>query len=735
MRALVHDPGRASLRRASRVALAMPALFAVCLVSFESNQVASFAAFGSFAMLVFADFGGPTRRRLGAYLALTAGGGVLIVAGTLVNDSIWLSAVVMALVAFAIAFGSVFGGYLAAGGLTATLAFVLAVAVPASTSDLPARLTGWGLAGAVSAAAALVLWPRHERSELRRSLCAAMLAAADLVDASGAHPFDAELAAGVRSAALEATRTATNAYRTMPYRPAGPTAHDQALAYLVDELPWLHGFADDLVAERLAGAALSREDEALLAATGRALRDVATELRTGEPHVDRAGLEVERDRYYTALVERTRRRIAAGEPSEPIAAALGRAFRLRLLSYASLSALGNVSILAGGLDGPETFEIAPLVPPTGRRDAVASFTGIVRSHLRLDSVWLQAGLRAALGLGLAVTIADLLRLQHAFWVVLATLTVLKSNAVSTRFAAWQALVGTLAGFGLATVVVVGVGDGRPALWALLPVCVFLAAYTPTAVHVVVGQAMFTVTVVVLFNLIEPQGWRTGLIRIEDILIGAATSVIVGTLLWPRGARAQLRRSLAAFYERAGEYVRAALGAALDKGVTPGSEAGAARAASLRAGDALATYLNERGPKPVPIGVWAKLLSTGEQLRLVGDAVVVRTATYGQIEGFRAAVAAVEEEVDALGSRIEGVARAVAGAENGSPVDRVAPGGAETTIRAWLGSCGSAPSHRDVEQLLGLAWVGEWIVHAERRLAALAEPLEEIKAFATRAWWR
>ena len=35
-----------------------------------------------------------------------------------------------------------------------------------------------------------------------------------------------------------------------------------------------------------------------------------------------------------------------------------------------------------------------------------------------------------------------------------------------------------------------------------------------------GQAGFTVFVVVLFNMLVPEGWRTGLVRVQDIAIGA-----------------------------------------------------------------------------------------------------------------------------------------------------------------------------------------------------------------------
>ena len=53
------------------------------------------------------------------------------------------------------------------------------------------------------------------------------------------------------------------------------------------------------------------------------------------------------------------------------------------------------------------------------------------SHLESHSVWLHNSLRGAVGLGLAVLVARLTGVQHSFWVVLGTLSVLRSNALNT----------------------------------------------------------------------------------------------------------------------------------------------------------------------------------------------------------------------------------------------------------------------------------------------------------------
>ena len=71
-----HDPHFAALRRAARTAIVMPSLFALGVEVFENPAVATFAAFGSFAMLLLVDFRGALRDRLlnQAALAVTCAG-------------------------------------------------------------------------------------------------------------------------------------------------------------------------------------------------------------------------------------------------------------------------------------------------------------------------------------------------------------------------------------------------------------------------------------------------------------------------------------------------------------------------------------------------------------------------------------------------------------------------------------------------------------------------------------
>jgi hypothetical protein len=77
------------LHRALRVALVLPLLFAFGLHGLANPQFALFAAIGSFSALAMADFIGPHRSRLIAYLVLTLLGSVMIVVGTILSNTVW----------------------------------------------------------------------------------------------------------------------------------------------------------------------------------------------------------------------------------------------------------------------------------------------------------------------------------------------------------------------------------------------------------------------------------------------------------------------------------------------------------------------------------------------------------------------------------------------------------------------------------------------------------------------
>jgi uncharacterized membrane protein YccC len=188
-----------------------------------------------------------------------------------------------------------------------------------------------------------------------------------------------------------------------------------------------------------------------------------------------------------------------------------------------------VAGIASGLD-----ENRLLVDESSRLLRTVAALPSGRDAASLESAWCINSFRGALALAAAVAVADLTGVQHRFWVALGTLSVLRTSASSTGATALRALAGTAAGFVIGSVVGVAIGLDIAVLWAMLPVSVCAAACCLRTAPFAAGQAAFTVLVAILFNLMVPAGWKVGVVRIEDVALGCAVSVVVDALLWPRG---------------------------------------------------------------------------------------------------------------------------------------------------------------------------------------------------------
>jgi uncharacterized membrane protein YccC len=609
----VHDPGLASLRSAARAAIVIPAVFALADKVIQDPQIATFAAFGSFAMLVLVEFGGPLRSRFVAYLALACVGAANIVVGTLCSRNAWLAAGAMALVGFAILFSGVINGYFAAAGTAAMLAFILAATIPAPFSALPARLEGWALAAAAAICAQMLLWPLRPQASLRGDAARACLALADLADAALAR--DPQAVADRTRAAGEAVGALRRRFLTTPHKPIGPTGPQAALSSLVDELEWLLSFLAP-PAERPGLDVCPQENAEAVAAMVATLRAAAARLGSGDAQPDLDRLDETREALAQALARRIPE-LPMVPDDQALVAALEPAFRIRILSYGARQVAVYALVVSGEaaeVDDDHAAGWESVTRPV--RSALQATEQLTVEHASARSVWFRNSVRGGAGLAVAVYIAQRSGLQHAFWVVLGTLSVLRSNALGTGWSIVSALGGTAVGIVVGAALVIGIGTHQSVLWAVLPLAVLLGSYAPQAISFAAGQAGFTVVLFVLFNLIQPTGWRVGLVRIEDVAIGFAISLGVGLLFWPRGAAALLRENLAFAYARNADYVVAAerhLIAGADRASSAGA-AQAAAAATHRLDDAFRQYLAERSAQPVNRESVATLVAGAERLR-------------------------------------------------------------------------------------------------------------------------
>ncbi|MFG1808605.1 FUSC family protein [Streptomyces sp. NPDC049040] len=636
------DPGLAATRRAGRGAIVMPAVFALSSKVVGSPTMAQFAAFGAFSMLLLVDFSGPMAQRLRAQAALAVAWAALICLGTAVSRVTWLGVATMVVIAFLVLFSGIVSSVLAGATTALLLGFILPVSLAAPMSVLPARLAGAGLAAGASILAVALLWPRPATDPLGAPAAAVCRAVAARLRVDAAlelgedRPTSADCQAAADNAAAAADRL-RHAFDSTPYRPTGLSTGARALVRLVDELTWLTaivahsgtpqpaahgGLAAACLVKRAAARAL---DEAADLLEGRQADRVP--LQAAVQELGKALDAMEGDATTRLPVQRT----VPDGPEDPevtdFLSSLDVSFRAQELSFAVMQITANVDLAAAAerrgwadrLLGREPGGMAR--PLTAARERAAA-------HLDPNSVWLHNSVRGAVGLGLAVALTDVTTVQHSFWVVLGALSVLRSNALNTGQNAVRGLAGTVAGSIVGAALLELIGHSEVLLWFLLPLAVLLAGIAPAAISFAAGQAAFTVTLVILFNIGQVPDWRVGLFRVEDIALGCAVSVVVGLFFWPRGASAAVGKAMAEAYSDSADYLAGAVGYAVGcctAGPAPATapiEAGRQAAASARRlDDAFRNYLAERGAKPVPLAEMTTLVTGVVGLRLAADAVL------------------------------------------------------------------------------------------------------------------
>jgi uncharacterized membrane protein YccC len=654
------DRELAALRRAGRAAIVMPAMFALGEEVIGNPALATFAALGSFAMLLLVDFRGTLRERLQAQAALALVGCVFVCVGTLASQSVWLAAGAMVVVGFGVLFAGVVSSVLAGASTSLLLAFILPVTIAGPPSSVGDRVAGWAMAAAAALLAVALLWPLPAREPLRSAATIACRALAARLRAEVAYVLsdrDPSFASDREHAMAQARNAVAALHRVFlatPYRPASLSTSARAVIRLVDELNWVNAIVVGSVQPgtdtpvnrgactvKVAAAAVLERGAELLDATGgdcAALHGALVELTAALHRMEEsatAELPVRRDvpagseRQGMDATEVEGVEMAETEPERvgEFITSLDPSFRAQELGFAVSSIGGNID-LAAAAERRTWLERLLGRQPKGLSGALSAAQQRASAHIDRNSVWLHNSVRGAVGLGLAVMIANRTGVQHSFWVVLGTLSVLRSNALSTGQNAVRGLLGTVAGFVIGAAMLEAIGTNTTLLWFLLPIAVLFAGIAPAVISFAAGQAAFTLTLVFLFNIIQPAGWRVGLLRVEDIAIGCAVSVVVGLLFWPRGARAALRRALADAYTDSADYLASAVDFGMlrcDPGASsaavPAEDAARAAATARRLDDTFRGYLAERGAKPVPLAEVTSLVTGVGGLRLAADAVL------------------------------------------------------------------------------------------------------------------
>ena len=582
------DPDYDALRRAVRATIVIPIAAAAGFAVGGASQTPLFAIFGAVSLLITVDFPGNRPARALAYGGLAVNGAVLIVLGTVLAPHPWAAVVAMFVVGTLVSFSGVLSEIVAAGQRATLLLFILPLCTP--VGPIPERLLGWLIALAICIPAALFLFgPRHH-DELRRHAAQVCRLLADRLRGQ----------AGAREV-NRAMNALYDSFMGADYRPVALSAGSRALVRVVDDLGWICDQVADDTGELFGD---------LRDPTVRVLLDSAALLQIQDRN-KRALRAVD---LRAALAEQ--RRLAQGSYRDDIAAMLatpddatavevGRSLLERRTISATIAVAGRVIGNAAFADARPVWArvLGRRLPETGAADWVMPETvavaQITRGLASTQAVVLRNSLRTGLGLAAAVAVTHLFPVEHGFWVVLGAMSVLRSSALATGTRVWRAVLGTAIGFVLGALLIELVGVNPVVMWILLPVVAFGSAYVPKVASFIAGQAAFTMMVLINFNLIMPTGWRVGLVRVEDVVIGALVGIVVSTLMWPRGATAAVSTAIDGAREVAAQFLRAAVlrvtrGASEESTDRVIALAHTSLTASRTMDDAVRHYLSENG---------------------------------------------------------------------------------------------------------------------------------------------
>ena len=466
----------------------------------------------------------------------------------------------------------------------------------------------------------------------------------------------------------------------------------------------------------------------------RALQGTAAVLTGGAPPdvraVDRARLE-----HREALDRWAAEELRGGRSAEQVLDGLDLDHTLRVIAYLTMALGSNAIVAIGGRGEDQLQSLSSTGQPEQVQPAASRVLTTIRTHLDPSSTVLHASLRVAAGLAIAVLIAHNLGLQRGFWVVLGTLQVLRSNALGTGRTALEALAGTLVGVALGGAFAVVTGTNPVLLAVSLPFAFFIAAYAATAVGFAASQAAFSVLLIIMFNLITPTGWKVGLVRFEDVVVGVAISVIAGLLLWPHGLRRDLGRAMARFYRAAGVYLDHAydqmLGLKPAAGIDPAR--GAAVLARERAGEAFDAFVNEKSSSPLEPEKAGFLLSAANHVMLAADLVQSLAGM-----GYRATTCA--QGADTVGGQVHIVVETL-----NDYADRLALAssawneGRVSSDRLRAAAIDCLARWRDADQrdrgAIAVVMAGEWVQNLGRLETDLEPAVNDAVEAARLPWWR
>ena len=183
-------------------------------------------------------------------------------------------------------------------------------------------------------------------------------------------------------------------------------------------------------------------------------------------------------------------------------------------------------------------------PRRSYRPRLARWWREVRVQLRPGSLLLQHSLRVSLVAALGIALYYLLNIPRGYWIVLTVMILLQPEFGSTWEKTRDRLLGTLAGAGLGTVLLMSSSTFPFAFLATaIALCCFLFVYFQPK-NYKLAVVFVTVMLVSMLEIAEQIDWHIALYRILATTIGGVLALGASYLLWPRWESVQFPQLLA-----------------------------------------------------------------------------------------------------------------------------------------------------------------------------------------------
>jgi uncharacterized membrane protein YccC len=527
-----HPSTYPALRKAIRATVTACLGFFGCRYALGDTVMATYAMFSAIALSALSDVYGRPWVRTRVYLGSLPVAALLVTLGTLAAARLWTAVLGMLVVGFAVAYAGVGGPRLVGLANGMQLFYILPCFPPYAPDTLAARLIGLAIGIGLVTLADRVLLPEQAPG----SFGTRVANAADLVvthlDAIIEHP-------GVPRYELRAlTRQALEQLRLISVplneRPNGPGRRDRGLTHAASSIRIIGArtaVLDDLPCTPDAPpVALIIE---LLSAVRELLNRTSSALRGLGPAPDPTALTSVINVYLRRRADWVAQRGEQTEPPDGLRASVAA------LAIAE-STLGLVAAARAATGAAPSGPVPPTAWYAGA-PATKLWTERLVSNFTPRSVYLQNAVRLAVGLAVARTAVDVLHLSHGLWVLLSTLTLMRTTLVASGTGLLPAFGGTLIGAALGAGLLTAVGGHATVYAVLLPLVMLVAFTAGTVLGPLYGQAGFTLVISAAFAQLAPASWTLAGARLLDVVAGGLIGTAIGAAVWPRGGAGEIRR--------------------------------------------------------------------------------------------------------------------------------------------------------------------------------------------------